>query len=176
MDIFIIFTTVFILIITTSFFYNRFFMAPWIPTRKKDLERISKIIDIKPWQTYFEMWCWTWIVCNHIWKNNPESKIVWIEISIWLFLYTKIKNLFFWPKNVKIIFWNAFKKDFSEFDFIYVYWLPTFLNKEIREKAEKEMKKWSKIISYEFKIKNWKWKISEDVLEWNRKKIMIYTK
>lgn len=176
MEIFQILIIFIVLFIITTFSFTWFTMAPWVPTRKKDLKRINKLINLQKWESFFEIWCWDWTVCNFIWKQNPNSKITWIELSIPLFLFTKVKNYFFWPKNVEIVFWNFLNYKINNFDYIYLYMLPKSLNSKIKEKAENEIKKWWKIISYEFKIKNWKWKILEEDNNSDWKKITIYEK
>lgn len=126
-------------------------LAPWVPTRKKDYIRALSLIDFKAWDNFYEIWCWDWRVTFYAWKNYPINA-KWIEICFPLYLYAKIKNFF--SKNKNISFENAdiFKYNLSKANIIYLYWMPD-KNPKLINKFKKELKKWTKIISYTFEIK-----------------------
>ena len=68
---------------------------------------------------------------------------VGIEISPILYLYSKIKSLFY--DKVKICYGNFFKYDLSKTDVIYVFLEPKLYDK-LKEKINNELKNDSKII------------------------------
>jgi len=120
-----------------------FSLAPWVPTRTSDLKRIQKLIKLKPKENFLEIWCGTAKVSLYIAKENPESFITGIELSPLFFLISKIKILCSRQKNIRIIYWNAFKKDLSLYEVLYVFWLPETVTEKLFPKLETEMKIWS---------------------------------
>lgn len=129
-------------------------LAPFVPTKNSDLERLLKIIDLKKWEKFLEIGCGTAKVSLYMARHFPENEITWIELSPLFYLFSKIKVFFSWLKNVKVIYWNALKLDFSKFDVLYVFWLPETVTEKISPKLETEMKNSSRFYSYCFKMSN----------------------
>lgn len=151
-------------------------LAPFFPTYKKDLERINRLCDLKAWDNFVEIWSWTGRVSRYIALNNREVNIIWIELNIILFLYSKIKGLIFWPTNFNIKFWNAFKYDYSKIDVVYIFWIPKTVSNKLSNKLYEKLPKSWKYISYVFKVENWSWKIISDRAGDKDNKIYICTK
>lgn len=147
--ILLIFYTVFIISVLS--FLS---LAPWVPTRKQDLERINNVVKLKKWENFLEIWCGTARVSIFIAKHNPESQVIWIELSPFLYLVSKIKVSFSRLNNIEIIYWNALKIYYSKYDVLYVFWLPETLKNKLFSKLKSEMKKWSRFVSYCFKMEN----------------------
>lgn len=155
---FITFFYIALLIIIAPIFFVGLSVAPFVPSFSKDLDRINRIVDLKKWQKFLEIWSWTARVSSYIAKNNPDSEVYGIELAFPLFLYSYLKNKCFWYKNLKIMFWNALKLDFSQYDIIYVYWLIESVNNLIKPKIINEIKEEAKFVSYVFEIKQWDYK------------------
>ncbi len=130
-------------------------LAPWVPTRTADLERVNKLANLKPHQVFTELGCGDARVSYYISKNNPQVHIKAFELAYPLFFIAKLKNLFYKQKNIKIYLKNLFHQDLSNTDVIYVFGMRDSLEKEIRKKLDKELKTGSKVISYFFQIKGW---------------------
>lgn len=146
------------LLILLLLIFSFFSIAPYVPTKSSDLERINEIINKKPWKSFYEIWCWDAKVCHFIAKNNPEKEVVWIEFSPLFYFISKLRSIFFPLKNLKIIYGNALNEDFSKYDVFYVFWLENPLKYKLKPKFEKEMKDQARVISYVFDIKDWNWK------------------
>lgn len=144
-----------IVIALLSLVYAWISLAPWVPTRAKDLARIQKIIDLKPGQTFVEMGCGNGRVCKYIAENNPKAKVVGIELAIIFYLITKIRIWISGPENLEIRFGNALKYDITNADIIYVFGLIETINEPIKKKVLAEMKPGAKLISYNFAMKSW---------------------
>lgn len=129
-------------------------IAPWMPTRKKDFLRINKIANLKKWKNFIDLWCGTWSLCIFMALNNKDSQIIWIELSPIFYLISKINVIFSKAKNIKIIYWNALKLNYKNYDIIYAFWIPETINKKIFPKIKEEMKKDSRFLSYCFEIKS----------------------
>ena len=82
--------------------------------------------------------------------ENTQNLIIWIELSPFFYLFSKIKIYFSWLKNIKIIYWNALNLDFGDFDVFYIFWLPKNIEKKIFPKLKKQMKKNARFFSYCF--------------------------
>ena len=118
-------------------FFGGFFGVVWVPTGKKDRERIAKLIDWQPEKVFLDLGSGTGDLLFFLSKKYGV-KGVGIEISPILYLYSKIKSLFY--KKVEIYFGDYSKFDFSNIDIIYAFLHPSLL-KKLKEKINKEAKK-----------------------------------
>ena len=130
--------------------YSFFSLAPWVPTRTSDLQRIHSILKLKKWDRFLEIGCWTAKVSVYLAKHNPESNITGIELSPLLYIYSKIKAFFSWAKNLNIIYWNALNIDFSKYDTLYVFGLPETVTKKIAPKLLEQIHDSARFFSYCF--------------------------
>ncbi len=161
----------FLFIISVYWFTS---LAPWVPTRKNDLKRIDDIIKFKANEKFLEIWCWTAKVTIYIAKNNPNSMIYWIELSPLLYIISRVKVYFSGLKNIQIMYWNALKIDFKNYDVLYIFWLPDTIKNKLFSKLKAEMKANSRFISYCFKMENNYFKEEKNTLE-KRNNIYCYT-
>ena len=129
-------------------------MAPWMPTRKKDLARINHLAALKKGEIFYELGSGDGRVSYFIAKNNPHCQVIGIEIAWPLFIYSKLKLFFAPQKNLCFKMGNIFKEDLSKADVIYVFAMKNTLNKKLKQKFNKELKKEARIISYVFSINN----------------------
>ncbi|MDO8261203.1 MAG: hypothetical protein Q7T50_06990 [Candidatus Magasanikbacteria bacterium] len=130
-------------------------LAPWVPTRRKDLERIGRIADLKEGQTFYDLGCGDGRVALYVSQNTP-AKAVGIELAIPFYLYC-IAKLKLNP-NPKLSFKlkNLFKIDLRDADAVYLFAANSSkLSGEIIEKLETELKSGAKVISYAFPINSW---------------------
>lgn len=127
-------------------------MAPWVPTRQADITRILEILKIKPQEKFLEIGTGDGRVALAAARKFQKSDIIWIDLAIPMFCIAYIKVYFSGIKNIKIQFWDAFKRDFGEYQHIYVYGMPKSMQQKIVPKFLKEAKKWAKLYSYVFSI------------------------
>lgn len=127
-------------------------MAPWVPTRSKDVVRLTNRLDLKKWEKFLEIGSWDGRISRAVARTFPASKVIWIEMTFPMFLYSYVRNTFSPIKNLKFIAWNAFKENFSSYDVIYVYGMPDKMSEKIVPKFILEAKKWAKLYSYVFSI------------------------
>ncbi len=162
-------------IILLSFAYTWLSLAPWVPTRSTDLERINTFAALHKWQKFLEIGCGDAKVCHFIASRNPQVDVYWVELSPVMYTIGKIRNFLSPQKNLTITLKNLYKTDFSWFDVIYVFWLPETMKKKLVSKFEKEMKPNAKVISYAFEMDAWKWKHKKEKEE-GKLAIHIYEK
>ena len=130
-------------------------IAPWVPTQKKDLQRIHQLAQLKAGQVFFEMGCGDSRVSRYIAKNNPQAKVIWIDMCIPMYLYAKVLQWLFPIQNLTILFGDGFYQDLKKVDIAYVFGVPESMNM-LQKKFEKDLKKWAKVFSYVCEMKNWK--------------------
>ena len=130
-------------------------LAPWVPSREKDLKRIFKIADLKPNETFYDLGCGDGRIIFYA-NRNFQVKSIGIELALPLFLICKIRQIFHSNKNILFKHKSLFKEDLSKADVIYVFALPKTLEKKLKQKLEKELKPRARVISYCFSIKGLK--------------------
>jgi len=133
-------------------FLSFFSLAPWVPTKTSDLKRINTLSRLKKGEKFLEIWCWTASVSLYIAKQNPQSQITWIELSVLFYCISKIRVYLSRVKNIQIQYWNALKINMRYYDVIYVFWLPETISEKLAPKLKKELKIWAKFLSYCFKM------------------------
>ena len=141
MDIFSVLILLFIILICTIF-TGIFYDAIWIPTTKKDYDRIARLVNLRPGVTFYDLGSGDANMLFYFSKKYGVN-CVGIEISPFLYFYSKIKSLFY--KKVKIEYGNFYRYDISQADVIYVFLLPKAYPK-LKNKIDKELKKESKLI------------------------------
>lgn len=136
--------------------------VPWLPTRKKDYNRIAKLASLRPGLFFYDLGSGSGEMLFHLSKQYNLS-CVGIDRSPILYLYSKIKSLFY--NRVKIHYGNFFKQDLSKADVIYVFLHPKIYEK-LKHKIEINTKKGAKIILAYWPFKNSSpAKISEEIGE-----------
>lgn len=171
-----LFAHIIAIIILVSIVYAWSSLAPWAPTRVKDLKHVNKIANLKENEVFLEMGCGNARVCSYIAKQNPQAKVIGVELALIFFLLSRFRVLLFGPKNLKIVFGDALKYDISKVDVIYTYALIKTLNHQIKDKVEKEMKPGARLISYAFSLKQWNGSKESYKPEEKAPAIHVYTK
>lgn len=118
---------IFVVVVLSGFAYASFKGAPWVPTRKKDLQYILDNIEIPNNATVYDLGSGDGRAVFYFARNPKVIKAVGFELAWPLFLYAKIKNLFS-PKavasKVNFKFANLLSANFSEVDIIFCFLMP----------------------------------------------------
>ena len=154
--------TVFVLIIFVAVFgtllYSSVSFAPWVPTKKKDRDRIFRLANLKPDETFYDLGCGAG---GLVIEATTKYQAVGIGIELSLIQYTicRLRELFI--KNNKVFFKNKnfFKEDLSKADVVYFFGYPATIKKRLKQKLEKELKSGARVISYAFQVPDWQPKI-----------------
>lgn len=168
----------FFLIIAFILIFSALFglsIAPWLPIRKRDLERVAILAELKPGRIFYDLGCGDGRVCFYLAGKNPQTKIVGIESVAYLYFWTKIRAWFLGYENVEIKFGDALKQDLSRADAIYVFATPRSINHQLKNKFEKELKKNARVISYSFAIDDWRGQSLTDRPDKTAIPIFVYT-
>ncbi len=136
------------------FLFSFLSLAPWVPTKTSDLKRINKLLQLKKWEKFLEIGCGTAKVSLFLAKNNPESEIIGIELSPFFYAFSKTKVFLSRQKNIKIIYGNALKMNYSPYDVVYVFGLPETISQKLFPKLREELQEKSRFVSYCFQMTN----------------------
>jgi len=109
--------------------------APFVPTKKKQIQHLLKNISIKDSQTIYDLGCGTGSVIFPLAKAFPKANFVGVEIAVIPFLVAKIKALKF--KNAKIKFGNIFRTKLNDADTIFIFLLADSYPKLIKSLKHK---------------------------------------
>lgn len=127
-------------------------MAPWVPTKKTDIQRFLSIVILQKDQKFLEIWCGDGRVSHAVAHKFPHSHITGIEIAFPVFLLAWFRWIFHKQSNYHVKLANAFKQDLGQYDVIYVFGMPDKMWEKIVPKFLKEAKQWAKLYSYVFSI------------------------
>lgn len=136
--------------VTFIIFIGSFFAAPWIPTRKKDYDRIAQLANLQAGMTFCDMGSGNADMLFYFSKKYGVN-CIGIEISPFLFFYSKIRSLFY--KKVKIKYGNLYKYNISKADVVYAFLLPeNYTN--LKNKFDIELTKGSNLVLSCWPFKN----------------------
>ena len=123
-----------------------------MPTPKKRIETLKKIINLKG-KKFVDLGSGSGRVVIEAAKNG--AKAYGVELNPLLVLYSIIKSKILRVKNTHFIIKDISNFNISNFDIIFIYLMPEFIDK-IKEKLKNEADPNAIIISEGFKIKGWK--------------------
>lgn len=131
-----------LLLVFFLLFCGALWSAPWLPTHKKNFKDITGLIKLKPQSVFYDLGSGNGDLLFYL-SQEHNINCVGIEISPILYLYSKIKSLFY--KNVEIKYGNFFNCNLKKADIVYCFLTPKAYPK-LRKKLKKELKKKTIII------------------------------
>lgn len=148
-----------IILVFGSMAVASFRAAPFVPTRKKDLERLVELADIKKGDLIYELGSGDGRILFEIAKRY-EAKIIGYEISVVPYLVSKIRlwllNNIFVHKlrgEIQILYKDFYLQNLKRADVVICFLIPKAM-KELAPKFKQELKKDSRVVSYVFPIKS----------------------
>lgn len=162
--------SIFIIFCLTTIAIASLSLAPWVPTRKRDLKRICALADLKPDKVFYDLGCGDGRLVVYA-NKHYGVKAVGIELALPLFVVCKIRQLLNRQKKIKFKFKNLFRENLSNADIIYVFAYKERLTGKLKQKLEKELKPGTQVISYTFPIEGWR---PEIISKPNEKDLSIY--
>lgn len=144
---------IFILLLSTA--YAAYSLAPWVPTRKKDLTRICELAELKAGEKFYDLGCGEGRVVFYTAKNFKTNSIG-IELSLPFYLICQIQLLFRKNPNIKFLFKNLYNQNLADADVVFMFAASSeHISEKLKTKLKKELKPSTRIISYVFPITNW---------------------
>lgn len=149
-------------------------LAPWVPARKKDFERIEKHLKLRDGDVFYELGSGEGRLSRFIAGRNPMVQVKAIEMALPLHLLSRLHLLLRPIPNLKLIYGNALNYDLSDADAIYTFATISTINRKLKPKFLRELKKGCTVVSYEFGIREWEGIAFADEPETRGAKIYIY--
>jgi SAM-dependent methyltransferase len=147
------------------------YKAPWVPAWKNDLSRVAEMVEIEDGKTLIDLGCGNGRIIFYLAKKYPQANFVGIEISIFFYIFCRLRKIFGKYNNVKMRYGDFMMIDFNQYDYIYAFTNVKPMI-QIAKKIEKEVNKELYLISYCFEVGDWeKYLIKKDKPE---KKTGIY--
>ena len=122
--------------------------APWIPARRRDMERILALAEIKTGDIFYGLGCGDGRILTVAARAGAVA--VGFDISLMSYFMSLIR-IALEKSNAKVVFKNFFRQDLSKADLVYFFLTPTAMPK-VKNKFEAELKKGARVISYAFSI------------------------
>lgn len=131
--------------------------APYVPTKESIVRKILKAAGVKKGKKFYEL-------------GSGDGRVVLqaallgaaasgIEQSLIRVIYSRFKAWRLASRlrgmRIKFMYGDVFKRSYRDADIVYIYLLPTGVEK-LETKLKKELKKGSVIITQTFHFKNWK--------------------
>lgn len=152
----IVLLVVFVLLVSLG--YASLCGAPWVPTWKRDINRLVDFIEVKKGERFYELGCGDGRVCFAVAKKHGAD-VVGVELSLLQFLVARLRAFCFkrraQSKQVVEMRWgNALKADLSDADAVYVFLMPA-LYQTLVEKFERELRPGTQVVTYVWPLPGW---------------------
>jgi len=141
-----------------TFIYAGLRGAPWVPTKKHDVERFLKLANIQKNEVVYDIGCGNGRMV--IAAQTRGALATGFEVSLFPYLLAWINKLIKRSK-VKIKYRDLWRVNLSNADTIYFFLMPERIEK-LKTKFEKELKPGTKVISYVWPIKGWEAEIIDE--------------
>ena len=175
-----VFVLIFILCLLLIWMWSNIWAkVPFVGVPMDVLKNIEKELELKEGSVVYDLGCGDGRVLFHLAKNNPKSKYIGIENSLFPFIvasflswwYKKFKKI-----DVEIIREDFFKVDISNSTHIFTYLYPNVMD-DLLLKFDKELKRGVRLVSASFHFTS-KREIKEIDLKRNKyqlaKKLYVY--
>lgn len=129
--------------------------APWVPTKRRDFERIEQALDIHSGMRVVDLGCGTGGVLFEMANRHPSAFFEGIELSLPLYLICVIRGFLRRQKNIRFRLGNLLTTDISSADRIYVFGTPQGITEQLKKKLKQEAKAGACLISYCFVFPGW---------------------
>jgi SAM-dependent methyltransferase len=141
--------------------------APWVPTWRRDIERVRRLLDLKPSEKFVELGCGDGRVTVAFGRGSEDPRIrgpegVGVELSLLQFLAANVRRVLTRSWNVRFTFQNAFSYDLHDADAVYMFLMPETYEK-LRPKLETELKPGARVVSYVWPIQGWEPSVVDEI-------------
>jgi hypothetical protein len=145
--------------------------AAFVPTNQEEIVKLLEKLKIRPGQMFYDLGSGDGRVVKLAVKKY-QAVGVGVEINPWLILWSRCTSNWEGLKNIKFLRQDFWGVKIASADYIYFYMSPRSARK-LGERAKKECKNGTTIISKAFEIKNLKDKLVERYI-FKEKRYWIY--
>jgi len=122
--------------------------APWLPTRRVDVDALLDDVDIKSGQLFLELGCGDGRVVAAAAKRGARA--IGYEINPLLWLIASVRCLPQYPR-AKIRLGNFWSVNLAQADVVMIFLIDRFMAR-FETKAKQQMRPGSKLVSYVFRL------------------------
>lgn len=125
--------------------------APWVPIKKKDVERMLSLADLKPGMLIYDLGSGDGrVLIQAVRKYGVKAE--GFEISLLPFLYSQACITFLGlRKNIKIHYKSIWSISLNPADVVFCFLMPSAL-KKLESKVANEFKTGARFVSYAFRL------------------------
>ncbi|MCU0678837.1 MAG: hypothetical protein MUC28_00105 [Planctomycetes bacterium] len=153
MAIFLIYSA--ILALFGTFAWAAFSLAPFVPTRKRDLPRIFSLARLRPEEIFYDLGCGDGRVVMRLSRLSP-ARFIGLEIALPLVFLCLARKWLGGGSNTVFKWKNVYAEDLSAADAVYLFVSsPEKLQGRLVDKLSRELKRGSRVISYAFPVAGW---------------------
>jgi len=150
------------LLFVTWLFQSYLFKAPFIPLPREVLEKVVKITNLSPGDTFYDLGSGDGRVVRAIAFKNPTVNCIGVERALLPSLLTWIYGLSNKPKNVRYLREDFRSVNLSEAKVLFLYLWPSVML-ELSEKLRAELPIDAQIMSCRFTLPGFKLEATECV-------------
>ena len=129
-------------------FYTKFFGAEYYPAGKRVIDKAIEYSGLKKNEVFYDLGSGDGKVLLSACRKC--KKAVGIEIDPLRVLWSRLKTK---GKNIEIIKGNFYSHNLRDADVIFIY-LRQWTNDRLEQKFLNELKKWTRVVSYYWKLNN----------------------
>jgi SAM-dependent methyltransferase len=144
---------IFLLAIAVSMLVPFLSLAPWLPTRSRDIERALTLAQLKPGERFYDLGCGDGRVVAAAVRRG--AKAVGFEISLGMWLVCQVRQALGSARGAIFSLKNLFGQDLSDADVVYVYGMPEANARRLRPKLEAELRPGTRVVAYAFRLDGW---------------------
>ncbi len=129
--------------------------APWVPTWKRDIDRLTKLIDLKPGETFYELGCGDGRVCTNVSDAFPEARVIGVELGIPQWLVAQARRIR--RGTARLLSFklaDLHKLPLHDADVVYMFLMPEPYAR-LKPKLEAELKPGARVVSYVWPVEGW---------------------
>lgn len=149
------FTALIGLLLLATMAWAGYSLAPWVPTRKKDLARIVALVNPQPGEVIYDLGCGDGRVVLALARACPAATVIGVELAVPMYGVAKIRQRLAKTRNAHIRLGNVLHTDLTSADKLYMFVMPETLQKKLQPKFARELKPGTQIFSYTFSAKDW---------------------
>lgn len=128
--------------------------APWLPIRRKEIERVFSIAQLKLGETFYDLGCGDGRVVVAA-AQRTQSQAVGVELALPQYLMCLIRKVFHPKLPITFRYGNLFNASIADADVVYLFGLSSKLGPRLTKKFQQELRPRTRIVSYAFSIHGW---------------------
>lgn len=173
-DIGLVITIIFTFIILLTLFSHLWWSMPFVPTPPHIVAKMMKAAGLKAGDTVYDLGAGDGRLLIAAKKACPKIHAEGYEVALAVWLLGKLR-IALSGQDISFRMKSLFAANLSDADVIFVYLLPSFMDR-LSEKFAAELKPGTRIISYTFGFKDRKGQLIEggEQLYWGKQRIFKY--